>query len=193
MIDTQKCCGGRLVYTRANGRGGTYEYFVCMGRGKGVCDQPHHRVAAVEEAIERQYPGLRLTPETIEQIQAAIRAYAETLSSEAAPERVEARSELQRLAAEEKKLLRAHYDDRISEAVFEEEQQRIRRERVAAEQRLAALDADHDTVLEKLDLALSLVAQLDEAYGRADPNSRRLFNQALLRTHLDRHRGRRPD
>ncbi len=180
-------CGGRLVYTRANGRGGVYEYFVCMGRGKGVCDQPHHRVAAIEHDIERAYARIQLDETTVETTHAAIHAHLEQASAAGEPERQSVRTELQRLASEEKKLLRAHYDDRISEAVFDEEQERIRRERIAAERRGSDLDFDHDQLLPSLEMALALLGRLEVAYQQADPNGRRLINQAVFsRIEIDR-------
>ncbi|MGH7485366.1 MAG: recombinase family protein, partial [bacterium] len=48
-------CDSRLMFAQAKGNGGTYEYFVCSGRSRGVCSQGHHRAAAVEAAIERHY------------------------------------------------------------------------------------------------------------------------------------------
>jgi site-specific DNA recombinase len=174
-------CGGRLVYTRANGRGGTYEYFVCMGRGKGICNQPHHRVEAVERAVESEYARIQLTRIQIERIREGIKAYVAGVESDSAPQRSDLDAVLRRLAAEEKKLLRAHYDDRISETVFDEEQERIRRERIAAERHLRELELDHRAVLANLEIALEMAANVQQAYSRADANGRRLFNQAIFR------------
>lgn len=44
-------CGGRLMYNRARGNGGLYEYFICSGKKRGRCSQGYHRAAAVEEAV----------------------------------------------------------------------------------------------------------------------------------------------
>ncbi|WP_338037434.1 recombinase zinc beta ribbon domain-containing protein [Nocardioides zeae] len=49
-------CGSRLVYSANKGRrGGTYEYFVCVGRQlkKTQCDAPHFPAEQAESAVER--------------------------------------------------------------------------------------------------------------------------------------------
>jgi site-specific DNA recombinase len=173
-------CGSRLMYTRAKGRaGGIYEYFVCSGPQKHICDQPHHRVEAVERAIEAEYAHVQLSEARREQIRAAVRAYVATLDKIAEPERQQITETVARLARQEKKRLQAHYADNISDSLFGEEQQRIRRERVAAERRLTELQVDHGRTLERLDIALGLTHRVQASYLMAEPQTRRLFNQAI--------------
>ena len=173
-------CGQRLIYTRSNGNGGTYEYFVCRGRQAGECSQPHHRVAAVEAAIEQHYATVMLSPVRRERIAAAVREYCAVRQQASAPQLSAATTELARLKRRERKLLDAHYEDRISEDLFKEEEQRIRRQRGAAEATIARLETDSEQVLAMLDEALALTDRIQTAYCRADPTQRRLFNQALF-------------
>ena len=174
-------CDGRLIYTRAKGRaGGIYEYFICAGRQHGNCSQPHHRVQAVEQAVEDEYARIELSAARREQIRRAVRTYVAALDGKAEPERQRIAETLKHLADQEKKLLQAHYNDHISPELFAEEQERIRRERIAAEKRQTELQVDHDQVLERLDVALSLTDQVQAAYLMAAPNTRRLFNQAIF-------------
>ena len=174
-------CDGRLIYTRATGKsGGTFEYFVCIGRQQHTCSQPYHRVEAVERAIEDEYAHIQLSENRRDQIRAAVRAYVATLDKTAEPERQQVTETLTRLAGQEKKLLRAHYADHITDALFAEEQQRIRRERIAAEQRQAELQIDHGRTLDQLEVALSLTDCVQAAYVSAEPQTRRLFNQAIF-------------
>lgn len=174
--------GSRLIYTRATGRNGsTYEYFVCHGKSKRLCNQPHHRVEAVEQAIEREYTKVQLTPAVRDGIRADVRAYAAQLDGRVGPERGEIQSRLKQLAVQERKLLEAHYQDQISPELFAEEQRRIRQERVAVERRQQELDVDHGRTLEQLEAALAMTGQLQTAYLLAEPNTRRLLNQAIFR------------
>jgi site-specific DNA recombinase len=174
-------CGSRLIYTRATGRNGTtYEYFVCLGRQRGTCSQPHHRVAAVERAIEDEYARIELSEEARDKIRADVQSYVERLDSQSDPERSQLQEDFKRLSAQERKLLQAHYNDHISDELFAEEQRRIRQERVAAESRLGELDVDHGKALERLEMALNLTNRIQAAYQLADPNTRRLFNQAIF-------------
>jgi site-specific DNA recombinase len=181
-------CDGRLIYTRATGRGGgTYEYFVCAGRQEGTCSQPHHRVEAVERAIEDEYARVQLSGQRREKIRAEVRAYVAALDGKAEPEREQIETALKSIAAQEKKLLQAHYNDLISSELFTEEQQRLRRERVAAEQRQGELQADHRVTLDRLELALGLTDRVQAAYSGAEPQTRRIFNQAIFaRIWIDR-------
>ena len=173
-------CDGRLIYTRAKGRaGGIYEYFVCAGRQQGTCNQPHHRVQAVEQAIEDVYAENELSEQRRQQIRTAVRAYVQTLDQHTGPERQQIEENLTRLSGQEKKLLQAHYDDNITPELFAAEQQRIRRERIAAQQRQEELQVDHGQTLKTLDTALSLTDEIQTAYILAKPTTRRIFNQAI--------------
>lgn len=173
-------CNRRLIYLRAKGNGGTYEYFVCVGKQEGTCSQPHHRVAAVERAVEDEYAKIELSAEQQAKIRSDIHNQVQTLNEDAAPQRQALAEELRRIAQHEKKLLQARYDDHISSELFAEEQERLRREKIAAETRLQALQTDHSAALEQLDLALQLTDLIQAAYITAESTTRRLFNQAIF-------------
>ena len=91
-----------------------------------------------------------------------------------------ATTDLARLKRQERKLLDAHYEDRISDELFKEEEQRIRRQRVAAETTIARLQVDDEQLLAAIDEALAMTDRIQTAYCRANPKQRRLFNQALF-------------
>jgi site-specific DNA recombinase len=126
-------CGGRLIYNRASGHGGIYEYFVCRGKQQGRCSQPHHRAEAVEAAVERHYVTVELSATDRGRVRTAVQTYMGQLRASAGDKTSDARADLARLDSEERKLLAAHYADNISDGLFAEEAQRIRRERVAAQ------------------------------------------------------------
>lgn len=50
----------KLVYTEANGAGGTYGYYFCMARKRGSCDLPYLPIGLVEEYVVRHYRTLGL-------------------------------------------------------------------------------------------------------------------------------------
>jgi site-specific DNA recombinase len=173
-------CGRRLIYSRTKGHGGLYEYFVCGGRQHSNCKQRAHRVEAVEAAIEQHYATKELTDAERDALRSAVTAHIETVSTLAAEKISEAEAMLIRLNQEEKKLLQAHYADRVSEELFGDEQARIRRERVAAENRITDLSVEHDQMLKALDLALAMTDDIQAAYVQAGPQERRLLNQGLF-------------
>lgn len=173
-------CGGRLTYTRANGHGGTYEYFVCTSRQSSGCTQPYSRVEAVELEIEQEYRKISLTSAQQERIRDAMARHVDALDDAAAPKRRKLTEKLDKLAHQERKLLRAHYDDELSTELFSEEQQRIQREVAAAAQHLEVLATDYAAVMDALDVALELSDNAYEAYCMAKPSTRRLMNQAIF-------------
>ena len=169
-----------LLHPRPRRHGGLYDYFICGGRTARICNQPHHRVEAVEAAVERHYATIQLTDEQRERIRTAVRTHLDELAKIADKETGRARAEVIRLDNEERKLLSAHYADTISDHIFAEEQNRIRRERVAADQLLRRYEIKYDTILDTLDLALELTDNIQAAYLQADPTERRLLNQAFF-------------
>src|SRR5205085_2367813 len=115
-------CGRRLFFVRPRGRSTTYDYFVCGGRSARLCPQPYHRVEAVEQAVERHYATVQLTQQQRERARAAVRTHVDALTALADKETARARAEVVRLDNEERKLLAAHYADKISDHIFAEEQ-----------------------------------------------------------------------
>lgn len=180
---TLRCadCGRRLFFTQAKGRrGGLYDYFICGGRTARICKQPHHRVQAVEEAVERHYATIQLDDLQRRRIRTAVAAHIDRVAKIAVKETARAQAEVTRLDNEERKLLAAHYADKISEHIFADEQTRIRRERAAAEHLLNRHKINQETVASTLDLALQLTDNIQTAYLQADTTERRLLNQAFF-------------
>lgn len=63
----------RLIFTQPTGRAGKkYGYFVCRGRQDGLCDLPHMRIEAVEDAIAEHYKTLQLPGRFIDGIRTAL-------------------------------------------------------------------------------------------------------------------------
>jgi site-specific DNA recombinase len=173
-------CGRRLIYSRAKGNGGEYEYFLCGGRQHGHCSQTSHRVEAVEAAVEAHYDTKELSADERERLREAVTKHIEAATVLSAEKVAEAELRLTRLEQEERKLLQAHYADQISEGLFADEQARIRRERTAAQRRIDSLDVEYDQVVNALDLALAMTDDIRRAYAQAGPQERRLLNQGLF-------------
>jgi site-specific DNA recombinase len=173
-------CGVRLTYSRNNGNGGTYEYFVCPNKQRRQCDQPYHRVDVVEAAIERRYLGIQLSKDRQQRIRQAIKGRLDDIAAISEQETSRCHADLAALEEQERKLLHQHYEDRISEKLYKEEQRRIAVERESAEAILSGLSLQFDDVEETLDLALGLTDDIHAAYVSSSPTVRRLFNQAIF-------------
>ena len=175
-------CAGRLMYSENSGNGGKYEYFVCANRQKGKkgCGQGFHRADRIEEAVERYYVKVQLTPERRERIRTAIQARIAEMAAVSERELKRCNQELANLAEQERSLLHKNYAGRVSDALYDEEQARIARERESAEGIIGKLGLRFDDIEATLDLALELVTDLQAAYLRATPMVRRQFNQAIF-------------
>ena len=76
-------CGSRLIVTHAKGRGGTYPYFICIGRQekRTTCKQRALRIELVEEAIVKHYATVELPADEL----ISLRAMLEEDLTQAAP------------------------------------------------------------------------------------------------------------
>jgi site-specific DNA recombinase len=173
-------CGGRLFYTQVKGNGGLYDYFICSGRQERRCSQTYHRMEAVEAAVERHYATVELSDQERRGIRAAVKAHVAVIAELSAQKIADAEAVLVRLDREERKLLNAHYADRVSETLFADEQARISRERIGATKAIEQLSVKHEQVLDALDDALALTDDIQMAYIQARPQERRLLNQAFF-------------
>lgn len=83
------------------------------------------------------------------------------------------RVRLERLEAEEAKLLQAHYSDAISLSLLQKEQRRIAGERRDASRIVAAVSLEKGAMERSLELALERVTRCDEAYADGSDRVRR--------------------
>ena len=174
-------CGLRLTYSRNIGNGGAYEYFVCPGKQRQQCSQGYHRVDRVDEAIERYYATVLLSDADCDIVRREVRTRLNEMAAVSERESRRCTTVLRELEEQEKKLLRAHYDDRVSPSLYDEEQARFAREREQTEGIIARLQLDFADIEKTLDHALQLIgSEMQQVYLRASDTARRLFNQAIF-------------
>jgi site-specific DNA recombinase len=179
-------CHSRLLVTRAKGRRGeVYPYFICLGRHQKRTDCQFkavlidHVEALVEEEYERVQADLR--PEWIAKLREVLSADMETFRTHVQFELAQQTKRIDRLNAERKKLLQAHYADAIPFELFREEQARISQEVDDAEARLAVIrKSPEHSMQDMLDALIELVRSSHDTYLKAAPMVRRLFNQAFF-------------
>jgi site-specific DNA recombinase len=175
-------CGSQLVYSRNNGNGGVYEYFVCPKNQRGQCPQGYQPVDIVEAEIEAHYATVQFSAEEREQVrQAIIKDLSEKVAT-AQQEIGRCQAVLEEVKEQERKLLHMHYEERISGELFDEEQARIRERRKDAEALIARLSVRHEDIAAILDLGLEILCDdLDQLYRCGDDSIRRLINQAIFK------------
>jgi site-specific DNA recombinase len=170
----------RLILTLANGHGGAYYYFFCVGRSRGNgCRQRYMDVDAVEQAVERFYKTIQLEPEQILKLRQRLRDELAGLRKTREREAKHQTTRVRRLEVEQDRLLEAMYAGLPMER-FKAEQARLARETVDARVRLRASQTDFDKFEKTVEQALVVSANLEDLYRRATPAVRRVINQSLF-------------
>jgi site-specific DNA recombinase len=176
-------CGARLIVCHAKGRGGTYPYFICIGRqrDKTSCKQRAIRIEVAEAAIAAYYATVQLPEAEVARLRAYLRDELAKLRADAERERVAQHRRLGQLEGERKKLLEAHYADAIPLDLLKSEQDRLTAEIANAEGRLAEVEADFQKAEANLARALTRAGDCHAAYGEASDRLRRQFNMAFFK------------
>ncbi len=169
-------CGSRLCLTNAKGQ---YLYFYCQGRHqrRTDCQLPYLAAEDVERAVERSYRAVRIPADLQETIREGLRTELDQQQRRAEPEMAYARSRVNELEQERRRLGRGVVTGAIPEDVGREEQTRITRELDQAKRTLAASTMVFAKIADTLNRALELVGRCDEVYRLGGPQVRRLSNQ----------------
>jgi site-specific DNA recombinase len=171
-------CGARLIVCHAKGRGGTYPYFICIGRQekRTDCRQRALRIELVERKVAEHYATVQLSDDE----QVAVRAFLEEelskLRLDTERERTAQERRLTGLRGEQKKLLEAHYADAVPLDLLKCEQARLTSEIASAESRLAEIEGDFKKAESNLQRALTRAGDCEAAYLEAAGTLRRQFN-----------------
>ena len=178
-------CGNRLCFSRNRGNGGTYDYWMCLGRQQHRTDCPQRYLSdeGVEAAVARYWERVRLPEEQITQLQQGLSDYLGLLREEGAEKAAALRTHIGKLRAQEKELLSLHYEGSVSRELFVEEQRRIAADIGKAQVDISRLELagnDYDVLYAK---AVDLLRHFTRLYEAAPPNVRRQCNRAVF-THL---------
>jgi site-specific DNA recombinase len=176
-------CGSRLIVCHAKGRGGTYPYYICIGRqrDKTSCTQRSIRIEEAEEAIAAHYATVQLPEEEVKRLRTFLGGELTKLRTDADHERTTQERRLRKIVDERQKLLDAHYADAIPLDLLKSEQTRIATEVAAIEGRLAEVAADFQKAETNLQRALTRAGDCEAAYREAKPTIRRQFNLAFFK------------
>jgi site-specific DNA recombinase len=181
-------CGRRMVFHRVSGKGGVYHYFRCLshqGR-REPCGARHTLVSTVEQAVERYYATVRLTPREQANVRHDVRTYAEEKMLTATRESQRHTRRLQELRREQNKLLSLYYKGSVDEELLASEQTRIDRESAEAQHWAEVATHDAGEIMDTVNEALQLLNDPQIAYKNATPEVRRLLNQTLFEALLVR-------
>jgi site-specific DNA recombinase len=175
-------CGSRLIVCHAKGRGGTYPYFICIGRQqkRNDCKQRALRIEQVEASVEAYYAKIQLPGDELDRLRAYLSDQLATLSEHGERDRTTYERRLRKLGDEQQKLLAAHYAEAIPLNLLKSEQERITTDIATAEGRLAAAATDFQTAKTNIERALTRIGDCQAAYREASSTMRRQFNLAFF-------------
>ena len=176
-------CDSRLIVNYAKGNGGTYRYFVCIGRqqDKTSCTLRAIRIELAEEAIAAHYAKVQLPEDEVARLRDYLNGELSKLRTDAEQQRANSERRLRQLADERKKLLDAHYADAIPLDLLKSEQARIAAEVAAIEGRRVAVEGDFKAAETNMRRALARVGDCETAYREASATMRRQFNLAFFK------------
>ena len=175
-------CSQRLIFSQNKGRGGTYDYFFCMGRRdkQNRCSRSYVAVDIIEQGVIDFYHSLQLSPAKAANIREAVTRELVSQTTQADRDVNEARRQHARLDSERKKLLEAHYAGAVPLDVLKAEMDRLTRELHAADTLAATVMRSQDELNRLLDTALGLATHCYDLYERATKRERRMFNQGFF-------------
>jgi site-specific DNA recombinase len=175
-------CGSRVSYMRVDGNGGQYGYFYCLGRHhkRTDCQQPYMLPALVETAVADYYQHVELGDDLVAGLKQRLADDLDHIRGRSRDTVRRQQARVDRLRAEEQKLLHLFYRDKITDELFEQEQTRIATELTDARRTLAAVQSQYAEGQRIVELALDLARDCQHAYQTADPPTRRLFNQVFF-------------
>ena len=175
-------CGSRLVFSRKKGRGGTYDYFFCMGRKfkRQPCTRKAVQVQAVEAGVAAFYETFQVSPADVATIQATIHEELATERKHAAFTATQAKKRLDDARRQREKLLQAHYAGAVPLDMLKNEMNRFMREMASAEQELTAARSSVADLEGQLERALTVAGDCARRYATATPPVRRLMNQGFF-------------
>jgi site-specific DNA recombinase len=176
-------CNSRLIVCHAKGRGGTYPYFICIGRQqkRTDCKQRAIRIETAEAAIAAYYATIQLPEAEVARLRTYLGDELTKLRADSEHERMTQTRRLGQLEGERKKLLDAHYADAVPLDLLKSEQERLTREIANAEGRLTEILGDFKTAETNLGRALTRAGDCAAAYREANDRLRRQFNMAFFK------------
>jgi site-specific DNA recombinase len=175
-------CKSRVVFTRSRGRGGEYDYFMCLGRHqrRTDCDLPAIPVGIVEDDLERYYATIQLGDDTVLALHDKLVAAMQRYTGGAEKRARQQRKRITALEAERRKLLQAYTAGAIELDLLKEEQARLTKQIADAGAALAATEVHWETIERNLRAAIGLAQHFGTAYARADKQTKRHMNQAVF-------------
>ncbi len=173
---------GWMVLANVKGRGDdVYEYFFCRQTQERLCDSRYAQVPRIEQAVERYWASLRLSPELVERIRAGIQRTIDHDQRAARELHAHLTEELQRLDVKQENLLDLAADGDMPKETIRKRMNDIATARKRLTERQERTEHKLAAVLNYIDAAIDLLENPGELYLSASDTIRRRLNQALFK------------
>jgi site-specific DNA recombinase len=180
-------CQRRLIITPGKSKSGAqYFYYICRGRQDKSCDLPYMPVADAEDAIERHYSNVQLSPEFCAVIRHRLDAAMASTTDSTRRLRTQYERQLKELNAREDGLLELVGDPDWPKEKLTAKMRGVREERTQLEARLAESDLPLNDGYEVLTTVLRLLEDPQALYRQSSIRARKVLNKAIFaRLYLD--------
>ncbi|MDQ1734155.1 MAG: site-specific recombinase [Pseudonocardiales bacterium] len=174
-------CGSKLIYGVSTGRrGGSYAYWLCLGRHKykNGCDLPYLAEERVEQAVVAQWQSESLPQTTTDAIREGLLADLQDYAATTKAENQRLDERIHAIRRERFKWAEKAMEESVPRDIAKQKQDELAAQLATAEEQLKRLDTaagDHERLITA---ATELVANCARAYEEADDITRRAYNQA---------------
>ncbi len=185
-------CKRRFIIARANGNGGQYFYYFCIGREKKTCDMPYLRIdgrRGVEEAVSRHLASIALDEDTRHAVAALVTDALTNRPDTDDATRAALGKRLDELTRQEDNLYSLLSSPDWDRDRATQEMRTVRQQKAAAQRELEALNHDDqhtDTGRELLTHALDLLARPGDIYDYGNDTTKTLLVKTIFaKLHLE--------
>lgn len=170
----------RLVYSQTVGNGGTYDYFTCSAKLKGLCSMPGIRAEALEQAVAKAVAAERLSAETLDHIEQGIADVISDIQATKRQTRDALKKQLLKLNEQEGRLIDALADGGLPVPQLRERLQQLTLKKGAVEERLARTEDSLRLGAERATAAIDLLRSPGTLYEALPEPARRELIRALF-------------
>jgi len=163
----------RLVYSQNTGHGGTYEYYLCTAKQRGLCSMPSVRLDDVEEAVARAVAAEEFHTEELIEIRDQVRHALEEMQSHEQEEKDALRTQLAKLEAQEDRLIDLAADGKLPSSKLRERLEAVTLQKGAVAEKLARTGARIQRGVDRVYASVDLLEKPRELYESLPDSARR--------------------
>ncbi len=175
----------RLIYSQNTGNGGTYEYFICTAKQRGLCSMPAVRVDQIEAKLAAVVEAEQVEAESIDAIRGLITATIDDMLLADRELKSQLRRQLKKLEAQEERLLDLAADATMPIAKVRAKLQETTLKKAAVSEQLQTTEDRLKYGSEKALAYIDLLREPGRLYRQSPDTARRdllaaLFSELLV-------------